>query len=865
MVNKAKIKKTMKSTKVFLAALMILAATACTKQEINDSKDSQEIKPAENVVLVPMSFSASGEEVDGVRATIDNSGSPLKILWESTDAVKVYDNIAPSTPHDFSVTPGTPATAATLEGEVAEGSASFYAVYPAAAAAGIDGGTLTVTVPAAQVIPSGKNIDPAAIVSVASAAKGDALSFKNVCGFLALEVSYANIQSITVSGTKIAGSASVAGATGVISSNASATNSITLTHEDGLFPLGVYYIALLPGETAVGDFVVDMTQDVAGFTATRTATSAVDIPRNGGFDFGKLDSKVNWTYLISSAADMVAWRNRYSEWQATDVVRLTDDIDMDGVNDWEPAQEFHGSFEGDNHKIYNFVMSRSSGNICFINHMFGIFRNVTFGSSNGTTWDGVSTFTLTGDKDGSWHYSGIIGRLRSSVSYVNSFIKYVVKSDCPKKTRMGGIVGVTPDDDLGAAQVIDHCNFYGVLSAEYSGGKTDNTLQIYMGGILANSDNGQHNPVISNCKNYGTLQSVDKYTSYVGGIIGVVTAGHFAEIVDCENHGDITYETSARILDAFVGGIAGYMHGNKLAGNSLTRCKNYSDFDMNSSNVRYYGGIIGCGNSVVISYCENHGDVKMTNSDLTSSQLLVGGIGGYILGLSSVDHCTNEGTVESRKNQVSNVGGICGAVRNGNSAADKDKIIVSNCENTGECKIYRTATNANWQACGGIVGQQESSSADIKNNVNSGPVSIDVVNTTTHAGGLSVGGILGLGYTSLAESTCALSGNVNTGSVTLSNSGASAMIHSAGGIIGRTLNNQITSTGDTANCAVSRTVGGTATGATGAAVGYNEGGIITNPVLGGSVDGVALTAENVATKAIGSGTAAVNPTLYVAP
>lgn len=850
---------------MFFAALMILAATACSKQEINDTlvnPDGQEVVPSE-VVTVPFSFSASGEEVEGVRSYIDDSDSPIKILWESTDEVKVYDNVAPASPHVFSVTPGDPASGATLDGEVAEGSASFSAVYPAAAAAGIDGSTLTVTVPAAQVIPSGKNIDPSALVRVAYAAKGDALVFKNVFGYLALEVTYANIQSITVTGTKIAGSASVAASTGVISSNASATNSITLTHEDGLFPLGVYYIALLPGETAAGSFVVDMTQDVAGFTATRTATSAVAIPRKGGFDFGTLDSKVNWTYLISNKDDMVAWRNRYSEWQATDVVRLTADIDMTGVDDWEPAQEFHGSFEGDNHKIYNFVMSRSSGNICFINHMFGVFRNVTFGSSNGTSWDGVSTFTLTGANDDNWHYSGIIGRLRSSVSYVNSFIKYVVKSDCPKKTRMGGVVGVTPDDDLGAAPVIDHCNFYGVLSAEYSGAKSATALQIYMGGIIANSDNAQHNPVISNCKNYGTLQSVDKYTSYVGGIIGVVTSGHFVEIVDCENHGAITYETSARILDAFVGGIAGYMHGNKVAGNSLTRCKNYSDLDMNSSNVRYYGGVIGCGNSVEISYCENHGDVKMTNSDLTSSQLLVGGIGGYVLGLSSVDHCTNAGTVESRKNQVSNVGGICGSVRNGNSK--DDIIVVSNCENTGACKIYRTAANDNWQACGGIVGQQEGSSADIKDNVNSGAVSIEVNNTTAHAGGLSVGGILGLGYTNTAGTICALSGNTNTGSVTLSNTGASAMAQSAGGIIGRTRNNQIKSTGDTSNCTVSRTVGGTATGGIGAAVGLNDSGVITNPVLGGSVNGTTLTAGNVESLAIGDGTAATGVTLYVAP
>ena len=843
---------------MFFAALMILAATACSKQEINDIKDSsQEIVPAEDVTLVPMSFSASGEEVDGVRAYIDNSGSPLKVLWQGTDAVKVYDNVAPASPHDFSVTPGDPATAATLSGEVAEGSTSFYAVYPAAAASGLDGSTLTVTVPAAQVIPSGKNIDPSALVNVAYAANGDAISFKNVCGFLALEVSYANIQSITVTGTKIAGTVSVAGATGVIGSNASATNSITLTHEDGLFPLGVYYVALLPGETAAGNFVVDMTQDVAGFTATRTASNAVEIPRKGGFDFGKLDTKVNWTYLIDSAADMVAWADRYDEWSANDVVRLTDDIDMDGI-DWTPAQAFAGTFDGQNHKIYNLVISRDSGNICFINHMTGSFSNVIFGSSDGTTWDGTSTFTLTGDDDSSWHYTGIIGRMRATMSYVTSFVKVVVAKGCEKKVRVGGLVGVTPDATSGTT--IDHCYFRGAISVETDAEKTG-TQPIHIGGIVGCSDADDAIPVVSNCVNYGTISSTDEYTTYVGGIIGFVGTGHHMKIQNCDNEGTFSYVTTLTNVTSQVGGIAGYMDGNNTEGCVIKDCKNKANLEVRARGVQGFAGIIGYAGSVAISGCQNLGNLLM-DRNWKGAQMYMGGIVGYLKGLSSVDNCSNSATLDARKNKVNIVGGICSVVRAGSGTTP---ITVTNCTNSGACKVYRSATNADWQACGGIVGQNESSSATISGNTNSGPVSIEMPNTTTHAGGMSAGGILGLGYTVLADATCALSGNTNTGSVTLINSGVSTALQSAGGIIGRTRNNQTTSTGDTANCTITRTVDGTATGGAGAAVGHNDGGVITNPVLGGSVNGTALTAGNVADYAIGSGDAATGVTLYVAP
>lgn len=863
---------------MFFAALMILAATACTKQEINDSKDSQEIKPAENVVLVPMSFSASGEEVDGVRATIDNSGSPLKILWESSDAVKVYDNIAPATPHDFSVTPGTPATAATLEGEVAEGSASFYAVYPAAAAAGIDGGILTVTVPAAQVIPSGKNIDPAAIVSVASAAKGDALSFKNVCGFLALEVSYANIQSITVTGTKIAGSASVAGATGVISSNASATNSITLTYEDGLFPLGVYYIALLPGETAAGDFVVDMTQDVAGFTATRTATSAVDIPRKGGFDFGKLDSKVNWTYLIGNAADMVAWKNRSSEWQATDVVRLTADIDMNGVS-WIPTtQHFFGTFDGKDptdgttiHKIYNLTVTINTEevrNACFINHMRGTFRNVIIGSSDGTSWDGTSAFTITGDDDGEWHYAGVIGRHRGSMSHVTSFANVVLTSSCEKKARIGGIVGVAPENGA----TIDHCYYKGAISAlntrcDYEKDGSGVLLssikrRTHIGGIVGCIDVPGGTVHVTNCINSGSITSNDELTVHIGGVVGFTSTGTFADIDSCDNEGTLTFSITSgeAYCESYVGGIAGGLWGNNTTGTTVKGCKNKVAIAMKTRTMRGFGGIVGCANSVAFSNkCENSGKLSFT-SNWKGSQLYAGGIVGWMVGLSSIDDCHNHGDLDFRKNKVQNIGGIAGAVRSGVGTTAQT---ISNCSNDAALQIYRTAENADWQACGGIVGQFEKTSATLTGNTNSGSVKIQMPNTTTHAGGLNVGGIVGVGYNTLAGTMVSLSGNTNTGSVTLTNSGASTMKHSAGGIAGRFLSLQ-SSSGDTSNCTISYSVGGTATGGVGAAVGYNEG-TVTNPVLGGSVAGEALTAGNVADLAIGSGTAATGVTLYVAP
>ena len=189
--------KTMKKYYAIFAAVLFLAAPSCTKQE--KSVDT----PNGEITLETISLTAGKEARDipvapQSKAFIDGTA----VLWESTDQVRIYDNVAPATPHDFSVTPSDPASSAELSGQVAEGSSHFHAVSPAAAGVSISGSDITLNLPAAQVIPAGKNVSGEALLSVASADRGNALEFKNVCGFLKVEVSYKNVKSITVTGEK---------------------------------------------------------------------------------------------------------------------------------------------------------------------------------------------------------------------------------------------------------------------------------------------------------------------------------------------------------------------------------------------------------------------------------------------------------------------------------------------------------------------------------------------------------------------------------------------------------------------------------------------------------------------------------------
>lgn len=824
---------------LFAIAALAFMAAACSKQENKETPGpSGPSGPSEpESKLVAMSFNAGKEGFSApvLRSTIDGSS----ILWESSDEVAVYDGVDRSVKRIFTVTPGAPASNATLNGEAESGSEDFYAVYPAAAAAGVDGSSVTVSVPAAQVIPAGKNVDPAALVSVAYASKGEGFGFRNVCGYLKLEVTYANIKSITVEGSGIAGSASVEGATGIVSSKASASDVVTLTYEGGaLFPVGSYYVTLLPGSTAAEAFKVSMTQDIAGFTATETSGEPVEIERNGGFDFGALDTKVAWTYLIGTADELLAWNARHEEWQPGDQVKLTADIDMSGKT-WT-MQDFHGTFDGQDHRIYNLAMSAESANVGFFFYLHGTLKNVVFGSSDGSTHDGTSEFRLTGTTDGStWRYMGIVIRLDdgAAISNVTSFMNMIIDPSADEMVRLGGIAGISYETNT-----IDHCYFRGKIEDKPTEAARASGKTVTIGGILS-FNSGQAS--ISDCANYGSIESTDGFTYSIGGILGCNDSGACAVLNTCLNSGVITCEhTVATLTAAYVGGVAGYINGNNVAVSQLTNCSNTADLNISACPVNRFGGIVGAAVAVDINACTNSGAVRFAEERAGAGYQSIGGIAGYFGGKSSIINCINNGAVETHRVQVNCVGGIAGVIRAGNGT-----VTVSGCTNNGSCLIRRSGNNANWQACGGIVGEEENSVVELSGNTNNGPVSIDVNNATSHKMGLSCGGLIGL---AVSTGTITLSGNNNFGDVSLKNIGTQTQPQQVGGLAGYFNGANCTSSGDKSVCAVSRDLASD-TGGIGAAVGNNLGSV-TNPILGGSVNGVVLDAGNVESLAIGTGT-----------
>lgn len=849
MVNLQKL-KTMKKYYAIFAAVLFLAAPSCTKQEKSvDTPDGE-------ITLETISLTAGKEARDipvapQSKAFIDGTA----VLWESTDQVRIYDDVAPATPHDFSVTPSDPASSAELSGQVAEGSSHFHAVSPAAAGVSISGSDITLSLPAAQVIPAGKNVSSEALLSVASADRGNALEFKNVCGFLKVEVSYKNVKSITVTGEKIAGTATVDAATGQIKDNSSATGSVTVTYAEGeVFPTGVYYIAVLPGTTPAGGFTVSLTQDIAGFSATKTATQAVPIARNGGFDFAKLDTTIAWEYLISNADELVAWNARYAEWKATDKVYLTADIDMTGHSGWV-GHDFSGTFDGldrgDNttiHKIYNFVVENTDGQSCFIGALSGTLKNLIIGSSDGITKDGISKFHVTSSKQTSYIFPSLVrattANTDASMENVSNFAQVKLDGTDFRMLRAAGICAQWSSNGDCV-----NCNNYGdvEIASDVKPAEDADHSSTKTGGTIAGIISFANKPVgITGCNNYGKITANSNYLYRVGGVLGYPTAA--IEISNCSNYGDIVCKGAPTVSELNIGGIASSI-GNANA--KILESENHGEvchsISSNTSKTTNIGGIVGYSNNGTIENCENYSKIYTDGTASYGANIFIGGIIGYCQNNKViVTGCHNkkgtyannvayEGKIECNRPTTTNksmmFGGVCGYVQ----ASAGTGAEFTDCHN--QASVESNANILGYTYYGGVVGYFDNvkTGGAIKNCSNSGSITNN--GTVSTANYVRIGGILGCGR--LSPNLC-IDGCTSTGVFSNTNSSVTVNLP-IGGIVGFfNSTTQILNSKVDANISTSGTA--KLLGAIAGTVGVDC--TIENNGVRGSVDGVALTADN---------------------
>ncbi len=657
-------------------------------------------------------------------------GKGLIPSWDASDSLSVFDGTA----NNVFIVSGTEGGRARFGGEVAGSAQTLRALYPYDKESSCSGSVISTTLPSVQTVADSV-CHKALLCTAEGSAEGGTLSFRNAYSLVKVHISLSGVNSVTLrglGGELLAGAGRItAGSTDgfVPGENASAT--VTLLPEGESFVKGAnYYIVIAPTVFSAG-FEVTMNR-IDGADAIRSTDKQLTLLRNEGVNLDDVANSLVWSNVITTKEELFAWNEGYKSWTANDEIRLGADIDMEG-EEWTP-HAFRGVFDGQDHKLSNFVCKSDTHLSGFFSDLYGAVKNLSIGTSDGVSWDGRSIVLHEySGGESSWpNAASVCARLQSGgyLYKVTNFAKIELGAgDGKKRCRLGGITAyVAQAGSLG----IEACVNYG----EVVNNCTSTTGNQPMGGIVGSAEAAVS---IRGCKNFGAVTSHCAGANMIGGIMGVSNGraavdasgdtDYVATITDCHNDG--TLSSAVCGTDLYLGGIVGY-----LTGAQITRCSNSGTVSSSvADQANHVGGIAGAfhkGNESFIDETTNTGEIIGASASKRNN---VGGIIGFVssgasstLTLTSV---TNEGKVHcSGSTDQSAAGGIAG--RN-----EKSGCGVTIATNTGEIYVDGTATGQ--RNIGGICGVTTGET------VYDGCVNTGDIHSASKAGASRVGGFFGHG------------------------------------------------------------------------------------------------------------------------
>lgn len=739
-------------TRVFYFALAVAAAaiaSSCVKEQAEPMDPEAEI--------TGQVFEASHEVI--TKSTLVD----LTPTWVEGDQISVSGSDETLV---CTFVKGTENKFQTEEGGAVE--SPFYAIYPAADGHSVDRatGVFTATVPSLQKIDvtKGQNVAPGALVAVAQSETPE-LQFKNAVGLVKLNITRPDIVAVKIESINVtdenAEAEYVAGqftmtlpdedgdepTVKLVEGTGITSVILNPAEENGTFEQGEYYATVLPCK--LSGIIVTFTrgyQDAEGNYKTESInvrkTATTEIKRNAGIDLGSF-----FTYEISDADDLLAWNKSAAKWTVWDVVKLTDDINCEGVinsDNWTP-NEFKGVFDGNNKTIDNFVIEKAGHAAFFTKMQDATVQDLTFGTGCSFTSTAPATniyaASLAGEVRGGGRISNVINKGAVTVS---------TAATSGANDYVGGICAFFQAD---SDYTMTGCKNYGAVT--YSATPNGTVYCAGVAGLVAT----QVDLTMNGCENHGAVLFNGANTNNKELNLGGVTASAYnANLLSCVNQGSIQSNVSgthagitnmggivARIYDG-IGTIKGCVNG--LAGDSS---KGALTNNSSSSQVLRMGGCVGSiiknkidvtGSATEFAF-KNYGTI--TNAGAVSAWTAVGGVVGYIGSLgtnaNTVSYCENHGTViNTQVKSWTTVGGVVGFIQYANTT-------VTECDNYGEVKNTGTTPSTKpGVVVAGIVGRIEA--AENGNNTislceNRGQISYAAKNESDAAYLSGVAGILG--------------------------------------------------------------------------------------------------------------------------
>lgn len=767
---------------IISAACAIAAAVSCEKPEPSFRE------PVNMDGLVTVTFTVDREDV----ATKANLLENLQTCWSDNDTIAVYDGVEA---RKFGISSIAEDGRATFTGQVAEGATSFKAVYPYSAFVAVRHDTVDFKMPAAQVL-SGKQVaDPAALVFYAAATNiNEPLHFKNLVSLVKVTVP-AGTTSVLVKANadaqgvapKIVNNVSVITTEeGFSSFECAGSETVTLAPAEGALRAGSYYIAVAPSTASAG---IRCNVVSAEGAAIITSENSAAFARNGIVSLGNVAENEKATLVkltVGTVEEFRTFLDNASVFPSSAVLKISADLDLGGV-DWTCSTErFLGSIDGQNHRIYNYVIksgegTANAGDAAVIGRVGAgkaaepyYIKNIVFGSKDYDfatgqgTYDGVSKVTYESLNNGNdtYYYPGAIAYCYAYGTMENlvNFTPVEITSKCTTPHRAGALLGTVK-----ANVTIRNCTNYGDISDNTQTCSKNPTIA----GLVGAFDGA--NCLAEGCKNYGNVTvTAPKVLDFAG---LVAYNNYVGTIKNCENHGKVygKYEMTG---STNVGGICSRF---TKGGSVLENCVNTGEilFEPTGAQDIFAAGLVGRAYGTSATNCDNSGKVSVVANN-TGKKVYMGGVIANTVNqntvLSSFTDCDNTGEV------VLNGSGTCGFIAgvNGYNANNAPGLDMTNCTNTGAVTYAYNATTLNGGAAGVLM--FSSGKTTITKCTNKGTITFAAnVPANSYVGGIS--GIFG------SVGTHVMDACVNEGAVVVDNSKMTdetkAMV--AGGVIGTTL------------------------------------------------------------------------------
>ena len=373
---------------------------------------------------------------------------------------------------------------------------------------------------------------------------------------------------------------------------------------------------------------------------------------------------------FTTANELLAWNGSYSDWKASDNIKLGADIDLQGQV-WT-GRDFAGTFDGQGHKIYNYRINgdTSTG---FFTSLSGdaSVSNLILGSSDGLVYDGTSVIT-TQSPTGTVYVGGLAGKIsdNATVSNVDNFAKINLEHNTALgKLYVGGLTG-----EYTSSAAVTRFRNHGTIS------NAADAAEMYIGGVIGNTSVAV---VLNNCENYGNINNSGTCTaaysnntasgaSMTSGVIGLCSAA--AQLNGCVNEGRIENTSNSVYIT-----VAGFIGLNKSAAATMTGCYNKgyigcTPVNNNANQLIRIAGFVAHStvNGTKLDNCSNTGNIKLENGH-TILRNWTGGAFGYCRAI-VISGCTFNAEVSRGTVSGGKIGALIGQDETAGGVVEKNRI-----------------------------------------------------------------------------------------------------------------------------------------------------------------------------------------------